>query len=389
MAAAAATYDHQGYFTELAKHKDVELKVLISPYWSSFAAGGISLKKENRVYANRFGYNNESGYNLIEKVPLFCGKSYHIFTGLWKLLNEINPDVIEYIFEPWNISLTQIILWKKLFRKKTKIVFFSHENIYQTYQNRFFYNLIQYKIIEKYNLKRVDGCNGATNEILEVMKKKGFSGKTIVTGDELDSKIFHEKDASVLKKKLKIKNFVIGYAGRLEEAKGVMTLIDAIGQIKNENFTLLICGWSDSDFTKKILEKIKIFGIENKVIIINERLGRKIVDYYNIMDVIVVPSLTTKYWKEQFGRVNIEAMACGTPVIGSSSGGIPEVIGNAGLIFKEGEANSLKDKILTIMKDKKLLKELSIKSIERVKDNFTGKKKAEKSYKFYKKLLNQ
>src|SRR5258708_39332796 len=56
------------------------------------------------------------------------------------------------------------------------------------------------------------------------------------------------------------------------------------------------------------------------------------------LDALVLPSLTTPVWKEQFGRVLTEALACEVPVVGSSSGAIPGGIGQAGLIFPEGGA---------------------------------------------------
>ena len=49
---------------------------------------------------------------------------------------------------------------------------------------------------------------------------------------------------------------------------------------------------------------------------------------------LVLPSRTTPRWKEQFGRVLIEAMACGVPPVGSDSGEIPHVIDDAGLVFR-------------------------------------------------------
>ena len=54
------------------------------------------------------------------------------------------------------------------------------------------------------------------------------------------------------------------------------------------------------------------------------------------LDALVLPSESTPLWKEQFGHVLIEAMACGVPVVGSDSGAIPEVIGEAGLLFPGG-----------------------------------------------------
>ena len=60
------------------------------------------------------------------------------------------------------------------------------------------------------------------------------------------------------------------------------------------------------------------------------------------LDVLVLPSLTTPSWKEQFGRVLQEAMACAIPVVGSDSGEIPHVIGDAGLVTPEGDAAALR-----------------------------------------------
>ncbi len=69
--------------------------------------------------------------------------------------------------------------------------------------------------------------------------------------------------------------------------------------------------------------------------------------FMNAIDVFVLPSRTTPRWKEQFGRVIIEAQACGTPVIGSDSGAIPEVVGKGGWIVPErdppGLANALRE----------------------------------------------
>ena len=70
---------------------------------------------------------------------------------------------------------------------------------------------------------------------------------------------------------------------------------------------------------------------------------------FNAIDVLAVPSRTTPRWKEQFGRVIIEAHACGTPVIGSNSGAIPDVIGGAGLIVPERDPSALADAIRSLM----------------------------------------
>ena len=90
-------------------------------------------------------------------------------------------------------------------------------------------------------------------------------------------------------------------------------------------------------------------------------------DYLRQMNVLVLPSLTTPKWKEQFGRALIEAMACGVPVVGSNSGAIPETIGDAGLIVPEGDVAALRAAIIRLKDDAELRAELSRRGLERVK----------------------
>ena len=89
------------------------------------------------------------------------------------------------------------------------------------------------------------------------------------------------------------------------------------------------------------------------------------------LDVLVLPSLTRANWKEQFGRVLVEAMACGTPPLGSSSGEIPNVIGDAGLVFPEGDASALAESLQRLMDDTNLREALSRRGPVRVNAHFT------------------
>ena len=71
--------------------------------------------------------------------------------------------------------------------------------------------------------------------------------------------------------------------------------------------------------------------------------------FMNALDVFVLPSETRSNWREQFGRVAVEALACGTPVIGSDSGEIPVVLGDAGLVFCEGDQDALAECLLNVL----------------------------------------
>src|SRR5207253_2769181 len=84
------------------------------------------------------------------------------------------------------------------------------------------------------------------------------------------------------------------------------------------------------------------------------------------VDALVLPSRTTATWAEQFGHVLIEAMAAGVPVVGSSSGAIPDVVGDAGIIVPEGDAAALRRALETLLADPALRARLSERGQDRV-----------------------
>ena len=94
-------------------------------------------------------------------------------------------------------------------------------------------------------------------------------------------------------------------------------------------------------------------------------------DFYRSLDLLVLPSRTRPNWKEQFGRVLIEAMACGVPVLGSDSGEIPHVIGDAGIVFPEGDVEMLRCQVQRLMVDRAARNSLAAAGRQRVLDRFT------------------
>ena len=118
--------------------------------------------------------------------------------------------------------------------------------------------------------------------------------------------------------------------------------------------------------------------LENEVLKYNiNYLGRiplKDIDtFYSCIDLLAVPSQTTKSWSEQYGRVIVEAMARGIIVIGSDSGAIPEVISNDRLIFKEQSVNSIVEKIgyISNLPESELLN-ISINLRKRYEEKFSN-----------------
>jgi glycosyltransferase involved in cell wall biosynthesis len=141
--------------------------------------------------------------------------------------------------------------------------------------------------------------------------------------------------------------FTVGYAGRLVESKGVMDLLGAVRRLDAPTRLLLI---GAGELASRIAaERIPGCDIEIRAGVGHDRMASA----YAELDVLVLPSRTTPTWKEQFGRVIVEALSCGVPVIGSDSGEIPWLIGltEGGMVFAEGDVAALADRLRTLRAD--------------------------------------
>jgi glycosyltransferase involved in cell wall biosynthesis len=108
--------------------------------------------------------------------------------------------------------------------------------------------------------------------------------------------------------------------------------------------------------------------------------------FYRNLDVLVLPSRSRSNWVEQFGRVLIEAMACGVPVVGSDCGEIPNVVGDAGLIFPEGDVDALRACLARLMESSELRAALASRGRERVLTHFTQAQVAVQTVAVYREL---
>jgi glycosyltransferase involved in cell wall biosynthesis len=109
--------------------------------------------------------------------------------------------------------------------------------------------------------------------------------------------------------------------------------------------------------------------------------------YLSQLHALVLPSRTGRRWVEQFGRVLIEAMASGVPVIGSSSGEIPNVIGDAGLVFPEGDVAALGERLQALIDDRALWHDLAQRGQERVRQRYTQAHIAAETVEVYEEMM--
>jgi glycosyltransferase involved in cell wall biosynthesis len=111
--------------------------------------------------------------------------------------------------------------------------------------------------------------------------------------------------------------------------------------------------------------------------------------YLNAMDVLCAPSQTTTRWREQFGRMLVEACACGVPVIGSDSGEIPHVIGDAGLVVGEADEDAWRAALASLLDSPARRAELSARGLDRARCRYAWPVVARQHLAFFEELLGK
>jgi glycosyltransferase involved in cell wall biosynthesis len=149
--------------------------------------------------------------------------------------------------------------------------------------------------------------------------------------------------------------FAVGYAGRLIESKGLLDLLEAVRRLQAP-VQMLLAGNGE---LRERLEGQPIPG--SHVRVLDGLTHGQMPSAYAQFDVLVLPSHTTATWKEQFGRVIVEALWCGVPVLGSDSGEIPWLIEltGGGLVFPEGDVEALTARLNDLRDSPELRRELA------------------------------
>ena len=136
-------------------------------------------------------------------------------------------------------------------------------------------------------------------------------------------------------------------------------------------------------------DELSAFGAAHpgRVRVLTDVAHDDVPDHLNAMDLMCAPSQTTARWREQFGRMLIEAMACGVPVVASRSGEIPHVVGDAGLVVDEADVASWTSAIDRLLGDPAVRRDLSARGIARAHDKYAWPVVARAHLEFFEELL--
>lgn len=348
------------------------INVLIKRNWQVFVLTYRPLTSEAKWYIY------EKQHNLmIFRLPWIPGLFYRLihhpfleFLYLFPGLFFVTPLLI-LIFDPEVINGHGLVagfvsvFWGWIFKKR---VIVTTHSIYSFPKNGL------YREFVKWIFSKSDFVLGLSKQAADEIKSLIGSAKVDNFIYWIDLNKFKIQGTKLrIKKRLRWEDkFIVLFVGRLVKEKGVIELLEA-GTIWDKKITLIIIG--SGPLKKDVEKKCE----EHKNIIFLDKIAQsKMPLYYNGADVLIVPSTS----EEGFGRVIIESLACGTPVIGSKRGAISEAMdGNVGKLINVNPIN-IKNEVEYFFTHQNELEKLAGNSREFAEKRYS-EKNADKIIKVY------
>jgi glycosyltransferase involved in cell wall biosynthesis len=185
-----------------------------------------------------------------------------------------------------------------------------------------------------------------------------------------------------LKKKFDERLNIVGYIGRLSEEKGILNLIYAIPSILKVRMGICFTIYGEGNLADDIKKIIQADGLETMVRLTKWVPHEDVPRHLNNLKLLVLPSFT-----EGLPNILLEAMACGTPVLATSVGAIPDIIKDSenGFLLKSNDPKHIADRIVELFNEQQLLEKVSKNASKWVRENFSK----EETVRIWQRILSQ
>lgn len=276
-------------------------------------------------------------------LPTYAARTVHtMLYGLpLRTLLQQPWDLVHCWEEPYVAAAAQVAAWTPV---KVPLVFATFQNIDKRYPPPFSW-------CERYVIGRSDGLVAFGHTMLDVARTHGFvPRRTRVIPIGVDTIRFAPNAAA--RAGIRASRGwddgtpVIGFVGRFVPEKGLELLTSVLAGLR-EPWRALFVG--NGPLESLLRRWAAPFG--DRVAIVTDAGHDAVPAWLNAMDILCAPSQSTKSWREQFGRMLIEAFAIGLPVVASDSGEIPYVVGDAGLILPERDAEAWTKTLDALLRD--------------------------------------
>ena len=272
---------------------------------------------------------------------------------LWRAMGE-RWDVIDLHEEPFAVATLQALVLRALRRNRAPYALYSAQNIEKRYP-------VPFRWWERWALRHARALIVCNTQAGEICRRKGFPGVPDVVPLGVDVELFSPAVRQPPEPGAPVQ---VGYVGRLAPHKGVDVLLGAVAAYPELELTVIGAGPQEA----RLRELAEAPGLRGRVGFVGTATQEQLPALLQGLDVLAVPSLTTPGWVEQFGRVVVEAMAAGVPVVASDSGALPDVVGEAGLLVPEADPTALAEALLRVAREPGLWERLREAGLERAQE---------------------
>ncbi|MCB9493198.1 MAG: glycosyltransferase family 4 protein [Epsilonproteobacteria bacterium] len=301
--------------------------------------------------------------------------------SFFTLLKEIAPDVAHVEQGDCSLAYLQTIFFLKILSIQSSCVFFTWIN-WKPKVNLGYRIFWQY--VQKINRFFSEGAITGNCSAQKLLREQGFK-QPVKTLPQLGVDCALFKPAQKIDTRIK----KIIFVGRFIREKGIFLLAHVFGKLiqDNRDWRLVFVGTGADKCD--LVSALQEWGISEYVQLEKPMSHELVAPLIAQAEILVLPSYDTPEWKEQFGHVLIEAMACRVAVLASDAGDIPAVVGDAGLIFQQKNEQSLLAQLKTLMQDEALRESLKQRGYQRVIQHYSHEKIARSTYAFWQLLLEK
>jgi glycosyltransferase involved in cell wall biosynthesis len=272
------------------------------------------------------------------------------YDGLQAVIERRRPQVVHVLTEAWSTLVLQS-LWIRRGSSSFKVVAHGCDN--QFLHGAAWERAMRLAAL-RFTLRQLDGYLSWNREGAQLAELHGLRrtvSAAVVPAVVPEPGLFTDDQSSQAEARsrfsLPADESIVGFVGRLTREKGVLDLIAAVRRLGGRGISCAVWGAGPlRDEVDGLLADEPMLGTLQAPLPLGD-----VPNALRACDIIAVPSATTREWKEQFGRIAVEAMHAGVPIVGYTSGALPEVIGDAGILVDEGDVDGLSAAIAALAGD--------------------------------------